>query len=642
MLKNSKLTTKVLGAMSVLILGMLIIAGVGYSSVHKIGQTITEIVKYKIPLLNTVVEIEKDILKTELLISNLIISSKDIHSLEFKSMENKINAMEQDAQKNIKECQISSTKAIKHATNKEIKGKYENVLKACNNFSKEHKEFESSLKQFEHDLELGAVLNLKKERKMIIKMLSKMDKEAIELVHKMENLSQYLALEAEEEEKSAVITIEVISVLVFILAIFIMLSLNRYTKNIINNFQFGLLEFFKYLNKEISTTKPLDDRYNDEIGTMAKVVNENIRKTTILIDQDAKLIEDAKATMNRVIKGSYRQTIQGSTSNQSLEEFKESVNTMINSTKDNFTQLNSILKKYASYDYMDELILSGIEKDGAFGYLIEDINKLRDAITSMLTQNKKNGLTLEYSSSILLDNVKVLNSNSNEAAASLEETAAALEEITSNISNNTNTIIKMSGFASEVTNSVKNGQELADQTTKSMDEINNEVSSINEAISVIDQIAFQTNILSLNAAVEAATAGESGKGFAVVAQEVRNLASRSAQAANEIKILVEKATLKADEGKNIAGEMIAGYAGLNDNISKTIDLISDVEMASKEQLLGIEQINNAVASLDQQTQQNAQIASQTNDVATKTDQIAKLIVSNANEKEFVGKNDIQI
>jgi len=642
MLKNSKLTTKVLGAMSVLILGMLIIAGVGYSSVHKIGQTITEIVKYKIPLLNTVVEIEKDILKTELLISNLIISSKDIHSLEFKSMENKINTMEQDAQKNIKECQVSSTKAIKHATNKEIKGKYENVLKACNNFSKEHKEFESSLKQFEHDLELGAVLNLKKERKMIIKMLSKMDKEAIELVHKMENLSQYLALEAEEEEKSAVITIEVISVLVFILAIFIMLSLNRYTKNIINNFQFGLLEFFKYLNKEISTTKPLDDRYNDEIGTMAKVVNENIRKTTILIDQDAKLIEDAKATMNRVIKGSYRQTIQGSTSNQSLEEFKESVNTMINSTKDNFTQLNSILKKYASYDYMDELILSGIEKDGAFGYLIEDINKLRDAITSMLTQNKKNGLTLEYSSSILLDNVKVLNNNSNEAAASLEETAAALEEITSNISNNTNTIIKMSGFASEVTNSVKNGQELADQTTKSMDEINNEVSSINEAISVIDQIAFQTNILSLNAAVEAATAGESGKGFAVVAQEVRNLASRSAQAANEIKILVEKATSKADEGKNIAGEMIAGYAGLNDNISKTIDLISDVEMASKEQLLGIEQINNAVASLDHQTQQNAQIASQTNDVATKTDQIAKLIVSNANEKEFVGKNDIQI
>ncbi|RXI27686.1 methyl-accepting chemotaxis protein, partial [Arcobacter defluvii] len=84
---------------------------------------------------------------------------------------------------------------------------------------------------------------------------------------------------------------------------------------------------------------------------------------------------------------------------------------------------------------------------------------------------------------------------------------------------------------------------------QSMDEINNQVNLINEAITVIDQIAFQTNILSLNAAVEAATAGEAGKGFAVVAAEVRNLASRSAEAAKEIKAIVENATSKADQGK---------------------------------------------------------------------------------------------
>jgi methyl-accepting chemotaxis protein len=88
-----------------------------------------------------------------------------------------------------------------------------------------------------------------------------------------------------------------------------------------------------------------------------------------------------------------------------------------------------------------------------------------------------------------------------------------------------------------------------------MDEINSEVQAINEAISFIDQIAFQTNILSLNAAVEAATAGEAGKGFAVVAQEVRNLAGRSAEAANEIKRLVENAATKANQGKNISGEI---------------------------------------------------------------------------------------
>ncbi|WP_258237632.1 methyl-accepting chemotaxis protein, partial [Arcobacter sp. CECT 9188] len=261
-------------------------------------------------------------------------------------------------------------------------------------------------------------------------------------------------------------------------------------------------------------------------------------------------------------------------------------------------------------------------------------------ITTMLVENKSNGLTLENSSKILLSNVDKLNVSSNEAATSLEETAAALEEITSNIRNTTHNIAKMSNLSTDVTKSVNEGEELANQTTTAMDEINAQVNAISEAIGVIDNIAFQTNILSLNAAVEAATAGESGKGFAVVAQEVRNLASRSAEAAKEIKDIVERATVKADEGKQIATNMINGYVGLSKNIEETITLISDIEMSSKEQLMGIEQINDAVNQLDQQTQQNAMVASQTNDIAIQTNNIAKLVVSNANEKEFIGKNDV--
>ena len=170
-----------------------------------------------------------------------------------------------------------------------------------------------------------------------------------------------------------------------------------------------------------------------------------------------------------------------------------------------------------------------------------------------------------------------------------------------------------------------------------MDEINIEVNAINDAILVIDQIAFQTNILSLNAAVEAATAGEAGKGFAVVAQEVRNLASRSAEAAREIKHIVENATFKANSGKQIATNMIVGYKELNETILKTIDLIKDIENSSKEQLAGIEQINGAVTELDQQTQQNANVAMQTKQVAQSTLFIANQVVKNANDKEFIGK-----
>ena len=123
----------------------------------------------------------------------------------------------------------------------------------------------------------------------------------------------------------------------------------------------------------------------------------------------------------------------------------------------------------------------------------------------------------------------------------------------------------MSNLASQLQISSKNGEVLASKTTQAMDDIDAQVNSINDAITVIDQIAFQTNILSLNAAVEAATAGEAGKGFAVVAQEVRNLASRSAEAAKEIKKIVEMATAKANEGKAIANEMINGYTTLNSN-----------------------------------------------------------------------------
>src|SRR5690606_11767467 len=103
-------------------------------------------------------------------------------------------------------------------------------------------------------------------------------------------------------------------------------------------------------------------------------------------------------------------------------------------------------------------------------------------------------------------------------------------------------------------------------------------------------------------------------GFAVVAQEVRNLASRSAEAAKDIKNIVEDATKKANEGKQIASNMIEGYKGLNESIVQTTNLISDVEMSSKEQLNGIEQINDAVNSLDRQTQQNAMVATKVNSI----------------------------
>ena len=122
---------------------------------------------------------------------------------------------------------------------------------------------------------------------------------------------------------------------------------------------------------------------------------------------------------------------------------------------------------------------------------------------------------------------------------------------------------------------------------------------------------------------------------------MRNLATRSAEAAREIKTIVENATKKANEGKGIARNMIEGCKHLNENILKTAGIIRDIRNSSKEQLLGVEQINDVLGQIDQQTQENANVAAEAHNIATITDEISKLIVNDTNAKEFVGKNEVK-
>jgi methyl-accepting chemotaxis protein len=304
-------------------------------------------------------------------------------------------------------------------------------------------------------------------------------------------------------------------------------------------------------------------------------------------------------------------------------------------SKDEFIkQMIVTLNAYEKGDYRATINLEGMQED--IIQLAQGINALGDALNKLSYVNYENGLKLQQGSNQLTKNVAVLTNAANAQASSLEETSVALDEITKSMQNSNQDTLKMASYAQELTQSANEGGQLAQNTMVSMDEINDEVKLINESISVIDQIAFQTNILSLNAAVEAATAGEAGKGFAVVAQEVRNLATRSAQAAQEIKHLVENATLKAHTGKDIAHNMIQGYNKLNTNIDLTMNLLNSVTQASKEQERAITQINDSIATLDTNTQQSAKIARDTNEVAQQSNSIAQKIVELSN-KEFDGK-----
>lgn len=433
-------------------------------------------------------------------------------------------------------------------------------------------------------------------------------------------------------------TMIIFLLIAIVLATSIAYFMSKQLIDMVDKIQIGLQSFFSFLNRETSTITLVDINSKDEFGQMASLVNSNIEKTKDTILEDNQFINAVSIFVQELKSGNNLAKFNLEVNTPIFKELKKSLEELqyyLEHTiaRDTNVLLN-VLEKFKNKDYTARF-------PEPYASVAVTINELGDVICDILAENKSNGLTLNESSNILLQNVDKLNISSNEAAASLEETAAALEEITSNIRSTTEGITKMSSLSNDVTKSAKDGENLANKTTLAMDEINTQVNLVNEAISVIDQIAFQTNILSLNAAVEAATAGEAGKGFAVVAGEVRNLANRSAEAANEIKAIVENAKMKANEGKQIANSMIEGYKELNTNISQTMDLISDIQNASKEQLLGIEQINDAVNSLDRQTQQNASIASQTHEIATLTDNIAKLIVKNANEKEFIGKNSVK-
>ena len=496
-------------------------------------------------------------------------------------------------------------------------------------------EFDSVSKEKISDFSNGTIVESQEMKERI----SKMSAVGLKLEEKIVEINKSAVELRDEAYKTLDICLMVLALVSIVIFLMISIFISNIIVNSLNSFKEGLLTFFSYLNRESDNVKILEATSKDEFGEMSKVLNENIVKTKKGIEEDRRLIDETILVLGEFEQGDLSQRLHIEVSNPALTQLKNVLNNMATNLELNINNVLNILEEYSNYKYINKISTKNLKEH--LSRLSNGVNGLGDSITKMLKDNKSNGLTLDKSSNLLLNNVDKLNISSNEAASSLEETAAAIEEITSNIRNNTESIAKMANFSEKVTNSAILGEKLANETNVSMDDINAQVTAINEAISVIDQIAFQTNILSLNAAVEAATAGEAGRGFAVVAAEVRNLANRSAEAAREIKNIVELATTKANQGKSIAGNMIEGYIELNNNISQTMNLISDIQNASKEQLLGIEQINDAVNQLDQQTQQNAMVASQSHDIAVITDEIAKLIVQDADEKEFIGKDEVE-
>ena len=213
------------------------------------------------------------------------------------------------------------------------------------------------------------------------------------------------------------------------------------------------------------------------------------------------------------------------------------------------------------------------------------------------------------SNEIALGNLD-LSGRTEQTASNLQQTAASMEQLTGTVNQTAASANTANGLAVSASQAAEKGGEVVAQVVQTMDDINASSKKIADIIGVIDGIAFQTNILALNAAVEAARAGEQGRGFAVVAAEVRSLAQRSAEAAKEIKSLINASVDRVESGAQLVNEAGAAMTTIVSSVRNVAQIISEITAAAAEQSSGIGQVNGAVTELDKMTQQNAALVEQ--------------------------------
>ena len=336
----------------------------------------------------------------------------------------------------------------------------------------------------------------------------------------------------------------------------------------------GLGEFFLYLNNKSNSAKLLSLKGKDEICIMSSLINENIQKIQTSKEKENTFIQKANTFVNEIKDGNYEASLEADTNNPALNQLKST-----------FKDLQLALKNAISSNGKDVLDLLNTYKNQDFtkrlnddGKIASGINSLGIEISKMLNDNLNQAQVLEEKAKLLASSVSKVASSANTQANSLQESAAAVEQMSSSM------------------NAIS--QKTADVIRQS-DEIKN-------IITIIRDIADQTNLLALNAAIEAARAGEHGRGFAVVADEVRKLAERTQKSLGEIEA----------------------------NTNVLAQSINEMSESIKEQSEGINMINQSVAQIDNLTKENVVIANQANEVTTEVDEMAKAIVEEVRKKRF--------
>ena len=429
--------------------------------------------------------------------------------------------------------------------------------------------------------------------------------------------------------------IVLLGVFIIILQLIIFYLITRGITKQIKDFSSHFREFLSFITYKQNRIEKKKLEGNCEFSVMTKDINSAIDEFDDKFKHDMRVIGESVLTFDKLKKGIFKCRVNSNSSNPMINTLKNTINDALDDLENYMREIEKTLISYTSNDYKDRIVINDkIANPSRLLKVIQSVNSLGDTLATQAKNSLENGSSLETNSKTLKNSIENLTSKITKQIESLEETTLAVEKISEITNNNSKNTTSMSKLAEIVKQAVEDGYNLSNKTTKSMDDINEKVIAINEAITIIDQIAFQTNILSLNAAVEAATAGEAGKGFAVVAGEVRNLANKSAEAANEIKKLVEIANQKAHEGKDISNEMQNGYKNLHTHITETLQIIQNVSDAANEQMVGINQVSQTIVSLDQISKDNQKETNLINDISNVVSSMAIEVLEDAKNKKF--------
>lgn len=346
--------------------------------------------------------------------------------------------------------------------------------------------------------------------------------------------------------------------------------------------------------------------FNDTAEKLGFAIEWTDRSTEVAVENEVDGIVAAAS------RGDLGQRIELGDKHGFFRRLSEGVNQLIDVVETSFDDIAAAMDRLSQGDLTH---LISRDYQGTFGKVKEGVNGTTAKLQEVVGKLRESSDIVSNAAGEIASGNNNLSQRTEQNASSLEETAASVEQLTSTVRNNADNAQQANQVARTAQQQAESGHLVVGQAIEAMHEINSSSSKIAEIIGVIDEIAFQTNLLALNASVEAARAGEQGRGFAVVATEVRNLASRSAQAAKEIKELINDSVNKVHSGSDLVNRSGETLQGIVVSIKKVADIVAEITAASAEQSAGIDQISRAVTSMDEATQQNAALAEQTSAAA---------------------------